>query len=187
MVVAAVVIAVVVLFVAFLAGLAIATYNKLIRRRNQVENAWAQVGVQLKRRHDLIPNLVETVKGYATHERETLEAVTTARAGAVSAQTPAAQAQAENALTQTLKSLFAVAESYPDLKASASFLTLQQELDDTESKIAYSRQYYNDAVLGMNNATGTFPGNLFAGVLGFHHQEAFQAAEEEAGPVQVRF
>ena len=186
MVVAAVVIAVVVFFVAFLAGLAISTYNKLIRRRNQVETAWSQVGVQLKRRHDLIPNLVETVKGYATHERDTLEAVTTARAGAVSAQTPAAQAQAENALTQTLKSLFAVAESYPDLKASASFVTLQQELDDTESKIAYARQYYNDAVLGMNNATGTFPSNIFAAVLGFHHQEAFQVAEEEAGPVQVQ-
>jgi LemA protein len=180
-------IAVVVVVVVLGGLLGIATYNKLIRRRNQVENAWSQVEVQLKRRHDLIPNLVEAVKGYAGHEREALEAVTAARAGAVGARSPAGQAEAENALTATLRSLFAVAESYPDLKASSSFLSLQQELEETESKIAYARQYYNDSVLSMNNAVGTFPGNLFAGMLGFHHKEAFQTAEGEAGPVQVQF
>jgi LemA protein len=182
-VVVIVVIAAVVLLGLYLVG----TYNKLIRRRNQVDNAWAQVDVQLKRRHDLIPNLVESVKGYAGHERAVLEAVTSARASAVNATGPGAQGQAENALTGALKSLFAVSENYPDLKANASFLTLQQEVEDTENKIAYARQYYNDAVLSMNNSVGTFPGNVFAGMLGFHHLESFQTSVGESGPVQVQF
>ena len=127
-------------------------YNGLVRRRNQVDNAWSQIDVQLKRRYDLIPNLVETVRGYAGHERGTLEAVTEARAMAINAQGPADQATAENALTGALKSLFAVAESYPDLRASQNFLELQQELSATEDRAAYARQYYNDAVLTYDNA-----------------------------------
>jgi LemA protein len=162
-------------------------HNGLVRRRNQVDNAWSQIDVQLKRRYDLIPNLVETVKGYASHERGTLEAVTEARAQAISAQGPADQAAAENVLTGALKSLFAVAESYPDLRASQNFLELQQELSATEDRAAYARQYYNDAVLTYNNAVTTVPQNLFAAIFRFRTREYFQAGGEERGPVQVRF
>jgi LemA protein len=175
--------AVVLLLVVWLIG----TFNKLVRRRNQVENAWAQIDVQLKRRYDLIPNLVETVKGYATHERGTLEAVTNARANAINAQGPAQQAGAENALSGALKSLFAVAESYPDLKASQTFLQLQQELSETEDRAAYARQYYNDSVLSYNNAVTTLPQNIFAAMFGFRTREYFQAGGEERGPVRVQF
>jgi LemA protein len=175
--------AVVVLLGAYIIG----KYNKLVRRRNQVENAWSQIDVQLKRRYDLVPNLVETAKGYAHHEKDTLEAVTSARTSAVNATGPVQQAQADNMLTGALKSLFAVAEAYPDLKANAEFLELQQQLEDTENKIAYARQYYNDAVLGLNNAISIFPSNLIAGMFGFKHVEAFQAAREESGPVRVQF
>jgi LemA protein len=162
-------------------------YNGLVRRRNQVDNAWSQIDVQLKRRYDLIPNLVETVKGYASHERGTLEAVTEARARAINAQGPADQASAENALTGTLKSLFAVAESYPDLRASQNFLELQQELSATEDRATYARQYYNDAVLTYNNAVTTVPQSIFAVILKFRTREYFQAGGEERGPVRVRF
>ena len=162
-------------------------YNSLVRRRNQVDNAWSQIDVQLKRRYDLIPNLVETVKGYAAHERGTLEAVTEARARAISAQGPADQASAENALSGALKSLFAVSESYPDLRANQSFLALQQELAETEDRAAYARQYYNDAVLSYNNAIGTVPQSIFAAMFGFRPREYFQAGEEERGQVRVRF
>jgi LemA protein len=162
-------------------------YNSLVRRRNQVDNAWSQIDVQLKRRYDLIPNLVETVKGYAAHERGTLEAVTEARARAISAQGPADQASAENALSGALKSLFAVSESYPDLKANQGFLALQQELAETEDRAAYARQYYNDAVLSYNNAIGTVPQSIFAAMFGFRPREYFQAGGEERGPVRVRF
>jgi LemA protein len=162
-------------------------HNGLVRRRNQVDNAWSQIDVQLKRRYDLIPNLVETVKGHASHERGTLEAVTEARAQAISAQGPADQAAAENVLTGALKSLFAVAESYPDLRASQNFLELQQELSATEDRAAYARQYYNDAVLTYNNAVTTVPQNLFAAIFRFRTREYFQAGGEERGPVQVRF
>ena len=140
----------------------VVSYNGLVRLRNRIENAWAQIDVQLKRRYDLIPNLVETVKGYAGHERQTLEAVTQARANAINAQGPAQQAQAENAITGALKSLFAVAEAYPDLKANANFLNLQEELTGTEGRISYARQFYNDTVLRLNTKTETFPGNVFA-------------------------
>ncbi len=135
----------------------ILTYNRLVTLRNRIENAWAQIDVQLKRRYDLIPNLVETVKGYAEHERETLEKVTQARNMAVSAQGPQAQAQAENVLTGALKSLFAVSEAYPDLKANQNFLELQEELTATEGRIAYSRQFYNDVVYKYNTKIQVFP------------------------------
>jgi LemA protein len=162
-------------------------YNGLVRRRNQADNAWSQIDVQLKRRYDLIPNLVETVKGYAAHERGTLEAVTDARAQAISARGPADQASAENALTGALRSLFAVSESYPDLKANQNFLALQQELAETEDRTAYARQYYNDSVLSYNNAIGTVPQSIFAVVFGFRSREYFQAGGEERGPVRVQF
>jgi LemA protein len=160
-------------------------YNGLVRRRNQVDNAWSQIDVQLKRRYDLIPNLVETVKGYAGHERGTLEAVTEARAAAINAQGPAEQASAENVLTGALKSLFAVVESYPDLRASQGFIELQQELSATEDRAAYARQYYNDAVLTYNNAVTAAPQRILAAILRFRTREYFQAGGKELGPVRV--
>jgi LemA protein len=176
---------VVVLLVLF----AVATYNRLVRDRNRIDNAKSQIDVQLKRRHDLIPNLVETVKGYAAHERGVFEAVTQARANAISAQgeAPQAQAQAENALSGALKSLFAVAEAYPDLKANQNFLNLQEELTSTEDKIAYSRQFYNDSVLGYNTRIQSFPGNVFAGMFHFTPREYFEAETGDTGPVSVQF
>jgi LemA protein len=162
-------------------------FNGLVKRRNQVDNAWSQIDVQLKRRHDLIPNLVETVKGYAAHERGTFEAVTNARANAIAAQTPAAQAQAENALTGALKSLFAVAEAYPDLKASQNFLELQEEVTSTEDRISYARQFYNDSVLSYNTKIQQFPTVLIAGMFNFAKREFFDAAPEDTAPVQVQF
>lgn len=156
----------------------ISAYNGLIRRRNQIENAWAQIDVQLKRRLDLIPNLVETVKGYAAHEKETLDAVITARNAAVAApDTPQAQAQAENALTGTLRQLFALGEAYPDLKANQNFLALQEELTATEGRVAYSRQFYNDSVLGYNNKLQQFPTMFYARMLKFERREYFEADE----------
>ncbi len=166
-------IGVVVLFVIFL----IASYNRLVRLRNRVEAAWSQIDVQLKRRHDLIPNLVETVKGYAAHERETLEAVTKARQQAVAAQGVEEQAQAENMLTATLRQLFAVSEAYPDLKANQNFLALQEELTGTESRIAFSRQFYNEQVLAYDNALETFPSNLVGGAFNFEPKVYFEVEE----------
>jgi LemA protein len=167
----------------------LSAYNKLVRQRNQVDAAWAQIDVQLKRRYDLIPNLVETVKGYAAHERGTLDAVVQARNSAVQAagQGPAARAQAENALTQTLGRLFALAEAYPNLKANENFLGLQSELSNTEDKIAYARQFYNSAVQTYNTSTQSIPTNFVAGIGGFRARDLFQAAGDERGPVQVRF
>jgi LemA protein len=165
----------------------VVTYNRLVRQRNQVLDAWAQVEVQLKRRYDLVPNLVETVKGYATHERQTLEAVTQARAGAVNAKGPADQAAGDNMLTSALRSLFAVAESYPDLKANQNFINLQQQLEETESRISYSRQYYNDAVLGLNNSVSTFPSALVASTAHIVRAQFFQTGPGEEGPVAVHF
>jgi LemA protein len=181
--VAVVVIVVVVLLLLFLVLL----YNGLVQKRNRVGNAWAQIDVQLKRRHDLIPNLVETVKGYAAHERGTFEAVTQARAQAAGAQTPAAAAAAENVLTQALGRLFAVAEAYPELKANQNFLELQAQLQDTEDKIAISRQVYNDTVLTYNNAIQVFPAVLFAGALGFGPREFFAADEGDREAPAVSF
>ena len=157
-------------------------YNRFVRLRNRVDNAWAQIEVQLKRRWDLIPNLVETVKGYAAHERGTFEAVTAARTRAQQAQTPAESAQAEGILGQALGRLFAVAEAYPDLKASQNFQELQGQLEETENRIAVSRQVYNDTVLTYNNAIQTFPGVVLAGPFGFRIREFFDvddAAQRE--------
>ena len=162
-------------------------YNGLVRLRNRIEAAWAQIDVQLKRRHDLIPNLVETVKGYATHERETLDSVTRARAAAEMASGPVEKAAAENMLTQSLKSLIAVSEAYPDLKANQNFLSLQEELSSTEGRIAYARQYYNDAVLRYNTKIQSFPAVLVAGALKFQQREYFETDDAERGPVNVSF
>ena len=165
----------------------ILSYNGLVRLRNRIDNAWSQIDVQLKRRYDLIPNLVETVKGYAAHERQTLESVTQARANAINAQGPAQQAEAENVLSGALKSLFAVAEQYPDLKANQNFLSLQEELTSTEDRVAYARQFYNDSVLSYNNKLQTFPRNVIAGMFNFEKREYFEGEPEATGPVRVQF
>ncbi len=165
----------------------IVTYNALIKLRNRVDNAWAQIDVQLKRRYDLIPNLVETVKGYAKHERGTFEAVTQARANAINATGVAEQAQAENMITGALKSLFAVAEAYPDLKANENFLALQEELTGTEGRISYARQFYNDAVLQLNTKIQSFPSNILANMFKFKEREYFEADDTSRGPVTVEF
>jgi LemA protein len=177
------------LLVVLVIGWGLMAYNRLVRQRNQVDAAWAQIDVQLKRRYDLIPNLVETVKGYAAHERGTLDAVVQARNTAITVaqQGPAARAQAENALTQTLGRLFALAEAYPNLKANENFLGLQNELANTEDKIAYARQFYNSAVQTYNTSTQSIPTNIVAGIGGFRARDLFQAVGDERGPVQVRF
>ncbi len=162
------------------------TYNGLVRLRNRVRNAWAQIDVQLKRRHDLIPNLVETAKGYMTHERGTFEAVTKARNFAQQAVGTGvgAQSKAEGELSGALSRLLLVVENYPDLKANQNFLALQEELTSTENKISFSRQYYNDSVLRYNNKTQMFPSNMMAGMMGFKASEFFEvtAAEEREAP-----
>ncbi len=178
-----VVIVIIVLLVLALIGM----YNNFVRMRNRVDNAWSQIDVQLQRRLDLIPNLVETVKGYASHESGTLQAVTNARAACMSATSQADRMQAENALTDTLKSLFAVSEGYPDLKASANFMELQGELSETEDKISYMRQSYNDTVMKYNNSIQTFPAVIFAGMFGFKERELFAAAPAAATAPQVSF
>jgi LemA protein len=165
----------------------ILTYNGLVRLRNRIDNAWSQIDVQLKRRYDLIPNLVETVKGYAAHERGVFEQVTQARANAINAQGPQQQAEAENVLSGALKSLFAVAEAYPDLKANQNFLSLQEELTSTEDRVAYARQFYNDSVLSYNNKLQTFPRNVIAGMFNFEKREYFEGEPEATGPVRVQF
>ncbi|MCX7886692.1 MAG: LemA family protein [Verrucomicrobiae bacterium] len=164
------------------------TYNGLVRLRNQVENAWSQIDVQLKRRHDLIPNLVETVKGYAAHERATLENVIRARNMAIAAKTVGERAEAENFLTGTLKSLFAVAEAYPNLKADQNFLRLQEELTSTENKVAFARQFYNDSVMMFNTRRETFPTNVVANLFNFARREFFEVKEagQREAP-QVKF
>ena len=162
-------------------------YNRLVSLRNRVENAWAQVDVQLKRRYDLIPNLVETVKGYAAHERETFEAVTAARTRAQQAQGPAEQGAAEGILGQALGRLFAVAEAYPELQATENFRQLQEELAQTENRIAVSRQVYNDTVLTYNTAIQQVPGNLFAGPFGFTRKDFFEVEDEAREAPRVAF
>jgi LemA protein len=163
-------------------------YNRFVRLRNRVDNAWAQIEVQLKRRWDLIPNLVETVKGYAAHERETLENVTQARAAAQQAQTPAESAQAEGFLGQALGRLLAVAEDYPELQADENFSQLQEELSETENRIAVSRQVYNDTVLTFNNAIQTVPAVFIAGFFGFSKREFFDVEDDaQREPPQVSF
>ena len=166
----------------------IGVFNGLVVLKNRAKEAWADIDVQLKRRYDLIPNLVETVKGYATHERELFEKVTKARASAMSAQGMAEKAGAENALSQTLKSLFAVAENYPDLKASQNFLELQRELTDTEDKIQAARRFYNTNVRDLNIKIESFPANMIAGSFGFKQMDLFETANgAEREPVKVKF
>lgn len=163
-------------------------YNRLVVLRNRIDNAWSQIDVQLKRRIDLIPNLVETVKGYAAHEKETFDRVTQARAAMVNAGSDVkAQAQADAMLTGALKSLFAVAEAYPELKANQNFMMLQEELSGTESKIAYARQFYNDSVLQYDNAIEMFPTNIMASMFNFQARPYFEAPESDREPVKVKF
>jgi LemA protein len=174
-----------------IALLAIVIYNRLVALRQTVNQAWSDISVQLKQRHDLVPNLVETVKGYAAHERGTLDAVVQARNAAVAASGPEAQAKAENLLTGALRQIFALAEAYPDLKANQNFLQLQAELSDLENKIAASRRFFNNAVQEYNTATQSFPAVLFAGALGFSGREFFELDEGEAAavkaPPQIKF
>lgn len=174
--------------VAIVFVLAIGIYNSLVNLRNRCDNAWAQVDVQLRRRYDLIPNLVETVKGYAKHEREVFQKVTEARTAAINAGTVKEQGKAENMLTGALKSLFAVVENYPDLKANQNFLMLQEELAGTEGKIAYSRQFYNDSVMKFNVKQQVFPSNIVANMFNFQEREYFEIEEPTARePVEVKF
>jgi LemA protein len=177
--------ALVVLAVVVVLVLSVQGYSGLVRRRDQVDSAWGQVDMEFRRRSELIPSLVETVDDYAAHERGTLEAVTEARARALGAHGPADQASAESGLTSTLKSLFAVVESYPDLRASPSFVELQRELSATEDRAAYARQNYNDAVLTYNNAVTTVPRRILASVFRFRTREYFQTGGEELGTVRV--
>ena len=165
----------------------VAIYNGLVTARNKVKNAWAQIDVQLNRRADLIPNLVETVKGYAAHESSVFEDVTAARAGLMNANGVKEISDANNQLSNTLKTLFAVAENYPELKANENFKELQAQLAQTEDKIAYSRQFYNDSVMMYNNKCQTFPSNIFAGMFGFKEADFFEAAGEARSVPKVEF
>jgi LemA protein len=165
-------------------GFCVVIYNGLVGRRVETQNAWSQIDVQLKRRYDLIPNLVETVKGYASHEKDTLEKVIQARNAAMNATGPAEHAAAENALSGTLKTLFSVAEAYPDLKANTSFLSLQEELKSTENRIGFARQHYNDVVSGYNAGLQQFPSNMIANTFGFRPAEFFKLDEAEAAQVR---
>jgi LemA protein len=179
---------VIVALIVVVALLLVALYNRLVQQRNRVDNAWAQIEVQLKRRWDLIPNLVETVKGYAAHERETFEAVTQARANAQRAGNPAEAAQAEGILGAALGRLFAVAEAYPELQADENFRQLQTELAETENKVAVSRQVYNDTVLTYNNTVQSFPGVVLAGPFGFTIREFFEVEDQaQREPPSVDF
>ncbi|MEX2406272.1 MAG: LemA family protein [Actinomycetota bacterium] len=165
----------------------IVAYNRLVSLRARVDNGWSQIDVQLRRRYDLIPNLVRTVQGYASHERELFENVTEARSRAMDANAVADQAQAENQITKGLRQLLAVAEAYPDLKANESFLSLQEELSGTESKIAYARQFYNDQVMRLNTLIGSVPTNVVANMFGFTSREFFDIEDPARGPATVDF
>ncbi len=177
------VVAIAVLFVLWVVFL----YNRMVVLRNRIDNAWSQIDVQLRRRYDLIPNLVETVKGYAAHEKEVFERVTQARAAMSQAHGVEEQGQAQNMITSALKSLFAVAEAYPDLKANQNFMMLQEELSGTESKIAYARQFYNDTVMAYNTLIQSFPANMLAGAFGFAEREYFPMEVAAREPVKVQF
>lgn len=179
---------IIVILVVLIAGFVALSYNGLVRRRNDVDNSWSQIDVQLKRRLDLIPNLVETVKGYVSHERLTLEAVITARNSAMAApSTPAAQAVADNAITGALRQLFALSEAYPDLKANQGFVSLQEELSNTESRIAYARQFYGDSVAVYNTAIQKFPSVVIARMFNFTAREFFEVEESARTAPQVKF
>ena len=175
-----IVLAVVVIWIIFV-------YNSLIRVHNQVKNAWAQIDVQLKRRADLIPNLIESVKGYMKHEKGVLTEVTKARTAMMSAESPTQKAEANNMLTGALKSLFAVSENYPELKANENFLQLQEELVGTENKVAYSRQHYNDMVMRYNTKLEVFPNNILSSTMRFTKRDSFEADDADKKPVKVSF
>ncbi len=178
-----------VILVVIAAAFAISNYNSLIRLRNQVKNAWSQIDVQLKRRHDLIPNLIETVKGYMTHERDTLENITKARSAAVDASSVGEKSKAESMLSSALGKFNLVVENYPDLKANQNFLSLQEELTSTENKISFARQSYNDQVLFYNNKIEMFPSNILAGMFNFIKEDFFEIeveAEREAPKVSFK-
>lgn len=177
------IIVVVVLIIMWVIG----AYNKLVKLKNRVEDQWAQIDVQLKRRFDLIPNLVETVKGYAKHEKETLEGIVNARNTYLAASTPEAQIEADSELTKAVSKLFALSESYPDLKANKNFISLQNDLKDTEDKIAAARQFYNDVVLKYNDQVELFPGSIIAKIFNFKEEAYFKANEAERENVQVKF
>lgn len=178
---------IILIIIALLIIAVIGIYNSLVGKRNKVKNSWAQIDVQLKRRFDLIPNLVNTVKGYAAHEKETLEKVIEARNRFASAATPKQAMEANRELTQVLSRLAVVVEQYPDLKANTNFIELQKELSDTENKISFSRQFYNDVVMDYNNAIQVFPSNIIAGMFGFTQQPFFSAEENERNNVEVKF
>lgn len=184
MVIAIIIVAVIVLLIL---GWVVGTYNSLITLRNRINDQWAQIDVQLKRRADLIPNLVETVKGYATHEKETLDAVISARNQVVGAKTTEEEMKASGELTQALGRLMVVAEAYPELKANANFSQLQAELSETEDKIQYARQFYNDAVLNYQNKCQMFPSNIIAGMFHFEKKAFFEANEKDKEVPQVKF
>jgi len=181
------VVLVILCIVVFIALSVIVKYNQLVSLRNRIENAWSQIDVQLRRRYDLIPNLVETVKGYAAHEKEVFEKVSEARSAMMSAQGAQAQGEAQNQITSALKSLFAVAEAYPQLKANENFMMLQEELSGTESKIAYARQFYNDQVMTYNTLIQVFPSNVIAGMFGFTQHEYFPMEDVAREPIKVDF
>lgn len=176
-----------IIIIVVIALFVIITFNSLVVKRNQVKNGWYQIDVQLKRRYDLIPNLVETVKGYAAHEREIFEKVAEARSMALGAKTVSEAAKANNQLTETLKTLFAVAENYPQLKANENFLRLQEELATTENKIAFARQFYNDVVMSYNIAIQRFPSSIIAGIFKFNTEDFYSIPETEKEPVKVKF
>jgi len=178
---------VLIVVVVVVVGVFIVLYNRLVRERNRIDNAWSQIDVQLRRRYDLIPNLVETVKGYAAHERETLEAVISARQQGIDASSVAEQAGAENMITSALGRLFALSEAYPELKANESFLALQEEITTTEDRIAFARQFYNDRVLKYNTRIQSVPSVLIARPLNFAERDYFEIEGEARGPVEVEF
>ena len=179
--------AVIGIVVLLIVGWFISVYNTLVKLRNRVQNSWAQIDVQLKRRFDLVPNLVETVKGYAAHEKDVLEKVTQARSMVQSAQSLEQRQQAENMLTDTLRSLFAVAEAYPQLQANQNFMELQRELSDLEAKIAFARQFFNDTTMNYNTEIQSFPNNILAGMFNFQAMPYFQVDEVQRQAVQVKF
>jgi LemA protein len=180
---------IIIVIVVLIAIVFVAQYNGLVRLRNRIDSAWSQIGVQLERRHDLIPNLIETVKGYAKHEQGTLEGVVQARNAAIAAKDagPEQQAQAENVLSGALRQLFALSEAYPDLKANQNFLSLQEELSATEGRVAYARQFYNDSVLTYNTGIQKFPASIIAGRMSFKPREYFEAEEGSRDAPTVQF
>ena len=182
-----VVIGIIIVVLVLVLGYFIATYNVLVQLRNRVKDQWSQIDIQLKRRFDLIPNLIETVKGYAKHEKETLEEVIQARNAYQTATTPEEQMKADGELTKTLSRLFALAEDYPDLKANENFMQLQSELSATEDKISSARQFYSDTVLNYNNKIQMFPSNFVASIFGFKEEKYFEAQEAERENVKVQF